>query len=116
MTTFTSPRCRSRSSPSRPPSTTSLHGARAPGSWSVRRIAAVLVVLLIAPGSAFAGKKEEAKALVTKATKAHKDGHFEEARVDLEAAYALDPKPELLYALGQVYAKLGKCSEASTYF
>lgn len=77
---------------------------------------ALLVVLLIAPASAFAGKKEEAKALVAKATKAHKAGRFEEARFDLEAAYALDPKPDLLYAIGQVYAKLGKCGEATTYF
>jgi len=82
----------------------------------VPRIAALLVVLLVAPASAFAGKKEEAKAHITKATKAHKDGRFEEARVELEAAYALDPDPDLLYAIGQVYAKLGKCNEATTYF
>jgi tetratricopeptide (TPR) repeat protein len=82
----------------------------------VPRIAALLVVLLVAPASAFAGKKEEAKAHITKATKAHKDGHFEEARVELEAAYALDPNPDLLYAIGQVYAKLGKCNDATTYF
>jgi hypothetical protein len=82
----------------------------------VARIAALFVVLLLAPGSAFAGKKEEAKAHITKATKAHKEGHFEEARVELEAAYALDPNPDLLYALGQVSAKLGKCGEATTYF
>lgn len=82
----------------------------------MRRLAALLVVLLIAPGSAFAGKKEEAKAHIAKATKAHKNGHFEEARVELEAAYALDPDPDLLYALGQVSAKLGKCNEATTYF
>jgi len=68
----------------------------------VPRIAALLVVLLVAPASAFAGKKEEAKAHITKATKAHKDGRFEEARVELEAAYALDPNPDLLYAIGQV--------------
>ena len=116
MTTSTSPRRRSRSFPLLSPSTTPLHGARASSSWSVPRIAALVVVLLIAPGSAFAGKKEEAKAHVTKATKAHKEGHFEEARVELEAAYALDPNPDLLYAIGQVYAKLGKCNEATTYF
>jgi len=73
-------------------------------------------VLAIAPATALADKKREAKAHVAKATKAHKNGHFEEARVELEAAYALDPKPDLLYAIGQVYAKLGECGEATTYF
>src|SRR5262249_54452657 len=36
--------------------------------------------------------------------------------VDLEAAYALDPNPDLLYALGQVDAKLGRCGDATTYY
>jgi tetratricopeptide (TPR) repeat protein len=76
----------------------------------------VLVGLAVAPAGALADKRDEAKAHVAKATKLHKDGHYEEARVELEAAYALDPKPDLLYAIGQVYAKLGKCSEATTYY
>jgi hypothetical protein len=76
----------------------------------------MLLVLAVAPATALADKKEEAKAHIAKATKAHKDGHFEAARVELEAAYALDPKPDLLYAIGQVDAKLGKCGEATTYF
>jgi tetratricopeptide (TPR) repeat protein len=76
----------------------------------------MLLVLAVAPATALADKKEDAKAHVAKATKAHKDGHFEAARVELEAAYALDPKPDLLYAIGQVDAKLGKCGEATTYF
>jgi len=74
------------------------------------------VVLLVAPATAFADQKEDAKAHVAKATKAHKEGRFEEARVELEAAYALDPRPDLLYAIGQVYAKLGKCDEATTFY
>jgi uncharacterized membrane protein YidH (DUF202 family) len=76
----------------------------------------VLVGLAVAPAGALADKKDEAKTHVAKATKLHKDGHYDEARVELEAAYALDPKPDLLYAIGQVYAKLGKCSEATTYY
>jgi len=76
----------------------------------------MLLVLAVAPATALADKKEDAKAHVAKATKAHKEGHFDVARVELEAAYALDPKPELLYGIGQVDAKLGKCGEATTYF
>ena len=106
MTTSTSPLRCSRSSPSRPPS-----------AWRpLQRFASLVIVLAIAPATALADKKREAKAHVAKATKAHKNGHFEEAHVELEAAYALDPKPDLLYAIGQVYAKLGECGEATTYF
>src|SRR5262245_15273374 len=76
----------------------------------------LLCVLLVAPASAFAGKSDQAKAHVAKATKAHKAGRYEEARAELEAAYALDPKPELLYALGQVQAKLGHCDQALDYY
>jgi tetratricopeptide (TPR) repeat protein len=53
---------------------------------------------------------------VARATQAHKAGRYDDARVELEAAYALTPKPELLYALGQVHAKLGRCGDATAYF
>lgn len=76
----------------------------------------MLLVLAVAPTTALADTKEEAKAHIAKATKAHKEGRFEAARIELDAAYALDPKPDLLYAIGQVEAKLGRCGEATTYF
>ncbi|HEU4727081.1 MAG TPA: hypothetical protein VFT22_04310 [Kofleriaceae bacterium] len=80
------------------------------------RLALVAIALASAPAAALAGNKEDAKAHVAKATRAHKDGQYETARVELEAAYALDPQPDLLYALGQVHAKLGDCGEAVTYY
>lgn len=78
-------------------------------------LAAVLSVVL-APAAARADPGDEAKAHVAKATQAHKDRRYDDARVELEAAYALTPKPELLYALGQVNAKLGRCAEAAAYY
>src|ERR1051325_11147589 len=72
--------------------------------------------LVLAPVIARADPGDDAKAHVARATQAHKDGRFDDARVELEAAYALTPKPELLYALGQVHAKLGRCGDAATYF
>jgi tetratricopeptide (TPR) repeat protein len=63
-----------------------------------------------------AKRKAEQTRRVEQATKARQDGRFEDARVELEGAYALDPQPDLLYALGQVYAKLGNCGEAITYY
>jgi len=74
------------------------------------------LALGLAPATAHADAAADAKAHVARATQAHKDGRFDDARVELEAAYALTPKPELLYALGQVHAKLGRCSDASAYF
>jgi tetratricopeptide (TPR) repeat protein len=70
----------------------------------------------LAPAIAHANPGDDAKAHVARATQAHKEGRFDDARVELEAAYALTPKPELLYALGQVHAKLGRCGDATAYF
>lgn len=70
----------------------------------------------LAPAIARATPGDDAKAHVARATQAHKEGRFDDARVELEAAYALTPKPELLYALGQVHAKLGRCGDATAYF
>lgn len=68
---------------------------RAPLLW-------LIVALVAAPAAARADSAEEARAHVARATRAHKEGRFDEARVELEAAYALAPRSELLYALGQV--------------
>ncbi|HEX3758198.1 MAG TPA: hypothetical protein VHW23_05810 [Kofleriaceae bacterium] len=72
--------------------------------------------LVVAPAIVRADPAADAKAHVARATQAHKDGRYDDARVELEAAYALTPRPELLYALGQVHAKLGRCSDAAAYF
>jgi tetratricopeptide (TPR) repeat protein len=74
------------------------------------------LALGIAPAIAHADAGADAKAHVAKATQAHKEGRFDDARIELEAAYALAPRPELLYALGQVHAKLGRCGDAAAYF
>lgn len=86
--------------------------------WRSRRRFAlpIALALALAPAGALAGNKEDARARVAKATRAHKDGRYDEARIELEAAYRLDPRPDLLYALGQIHAKLGNCREATAYF
>jgi len=74
---------------------------------------AALAIALAAPLSADAGPKQEAKAHIDRASKAHKAGDLDKALIELKAAYGLDPQPQLLYAMGQIYTKLGRCSEAS---
>ena len=57
--------------------------------------------VLFASADALAGSKEDARAHVAKATRAHKEARYEDARVELEAAYALDPKPPGRFGHGE---------------
>jgi tetratricopeptide (TPR) repeat protein len=74
---------------------------------------ACVALALAAPRAADAAPKQNAKVHIDRAAKAHKAGDLEKALTELQAAYAIDPQPQLLYALGQIYTKLGRCSEAS---
>lgn len=80
----------------------------------MRRSLASIVILAFAASPAVAGDK--VKALIEKASKAHGEGKFEKALEHLEAAYALDPQSELLYAIAQVYHKLENCPDALSYY
>lgn len=56
--------------------------------------------------------KGNAKAHIDKATKAHKEGKFDVALTELQAAYDIDPQPKLLFAIAQVQVKLDDCPAA----
>lgn len=56
--------------------------------------------------------KRAVKAHMNRATRAHEAGKFEVALTELEAAYALEPQPKLLFAIAQVQAKLDRCEGA----
>jgi tetratricopeptide (TPR) repeat protein len=71
-----------------------------------------LIVLVALASTALADSKTEAKQHMDAAAVAYKMGHFDETLVELEKAYALDPRPELHYSIGQVYVKLDRCSDA----
>jgi tetratricopeptide (TPR) repeat protein len=68
-----------------------------------------LVVLVALTSVAFA---DSAKQHMDAAAVAYKAGRFDETLVELEKAYALDPRPELNYSIGQVYVKLDRCTDA----
>jgi tetratricopeptide (TPR) repeat protein len=79
----------------------------------------VLVAALVAlPLTAIAGPKEkkEAQTHVANATQAHQQGKFDVALSELEAAFALDPQPDLLYAIAQVHTKLDNCPVAISFY
>lgn len=50
------------------------------------------------------------------ASAAHKEGRFRDALNELMLAYALDSRPELLYAIAQVHVKLGECAQAISFY
>lgn len=56
--------------------------------------------------------KRAVKAHMNRATRAHEAGKFEVALTELQAAYALEPQPRLLFAIAQVQAKLEQCEGA----
>lgn len=80
---------------------------------------ALSLIVLAAATPADAKPKNDAPSVqvhMDRAAKAHKAGNFQEALVELQAAYAIEPQPKLLYAIAQVYAKLDQCTEAIDYY
>lgn len=78
----------------------------------------VVAALVALPLVASAGPKEkqEAQKHIAKATEAHQQSKFDVALMELEAAFALDPQPDLLYAIGQVHVKLSNCPVAISFY
>ena len=80
---------------------------------------ATLMFVLAAANAADAKPKAKGKSVkvhMDNAAKAHKAGKFEVALTELQAAYAIDPQPKLLFAIAQVHAKLDNCEAAIDYY
>ena len=77
-----------------------------------------LIVIGVLAGSlpASADPKTEARVHVDKATELHKANKFAEALEELKTAYALDPQPQLLFAMGQLHVALGRCPDAIPFY
>ena len=82
------------------------------------RSTTVLVVAcaLAAAPRALADPKADAQAHIDAAAQAHKAGKYKQALEELATAYTLDPRPELLYAIGQLHVKLDQCDQAITFY
>jgi len=79
-------------------------------------LAPLFALVLVAPVVAHADPKADAQVHLGKAMEAHEKNDFQRAVEELQTAYALDPNPDLLYAIGQVYAKLERCNDAVLYY
>jgi tetratricopeptide (TPR) repeat protein len=73
-------------------------------------------LLVLVPRLAAADAKSEAKDRLDHAMKLYDDKQYNEALTELTTAYALDPRPELLYAIAQVQVALGNCPAATTFY
>ncbi len=81
-----------------------------------------LIVLLVVTATANAGPHDDgnavdsAKAHFARGKAAEKAGQFAQAADEFEAAYALDPRPEMLFNIGQAFLLAGAKAEALSYF
>ena len=80
------------------------------------RVILSCVVLATLTSSAIADSAQaKAKRHVTKADKLYSAGKYEDARKEYATAYSIDPQPKLLFMLGEINVKLGKCEAAITF-
>jgi hypothetical protein len=86
---------------------------------AARLLTVFVVVALAARGQAQpATPKERAQAKVhfDRGNQLYQQGRFADAIDELKSGYALDPRPDILYALGQAERKRGDCKAAIRYY
>lgn len=80
----------------------------------------LLVALVVAPRAAVAapahGIKPEARVHLERGLKLYDRQRYDEAIAELRAGLAIDPQPDLLYALGQAERRRGNCQRALEYY
>lgn len=88
-----------------------------PGMAHYRWLGGVLVgVLLLAPGLAWADRKDDARRYFRQAMASIDAGRPLEAIGLLERAYDAQPHPDVLYNIAQLYIEVGRPEEAIRYF
>lgn len=81
------------------------------------KLSLVMIMIVVSARLAHGeGVKAEAAVHVSRATELHNASKFREALDELKTAYALDPAPLLLYAMGQIHVSLGECEQAIAYY
>jgi hypothetical protein len=87
---------------------------------SARTIAVGLLAALALVGGAVPAHAQTAKATATehlvRGSKLYEQGHYDEAIAELKAGYAIDPRPDFFYALGQAERKRGNCKAAIGWY
>ncbi len=76
----------------------------------------VAAVLALATRAHADDRKPTAQGHIDRASALHKEGKLDDALAELTAAYAIEPRPQLLFAMGQIHVGLGQCAQAITYY
>jgi tetratricopeptide (TPR) repeat protein len=79
-------------------------------------VKAPALVMLIAMGATATAQPNVVEGRIAKARELVGRGEFAAARDELQAAFATEARPELLFALGQVELNLGNYPEAIAYY
>jgi tetratricopeptide (TPR) repeat protein len=85
----------------------------------MRAFCSCLVLILLVTGGAHADQrvmKPEARVRYERGLKLYRHHQYDEAIGELRAALAIDPQPDLLYALGQAERRRGHCDRAIEYY
>lgn len=80
-------------------------------AWTV--LAACAVARAEPPGRATVA---EGRRHFARGNTLYQQGRYDEAVTELQAGYAVDPKPDFLYAIGQAERKRGDCKAAIRYY
>ncbi|HEX6838336.1 MAG TPA: tetratricopeptide repeat protein, partial [Polyangia bacterium] len=84
------------------------------------RALAIVFALVIVGGVAraepTARAATEARRHLQRGNTLYQQGRYDEAVAELQAGYALDPRPDFLYAIGQAERKRGDCNAAIRYY
>lgn len=87
---------------------------------AVRITTVGLLAALALLGGAGTVHAQTAKATATehlvRGSKLYDQGHYDEAIAELKAGYAIDPRPDFFYALGQAERKRGNCKAAIGWY
>lgn len=87
---------------------------------ATRSLACIVVTLLALSAIAAAQPshvmKPEARAHLQRGLKLYEQAHYDDAIAELREGLAVDPQPDILYALGQAERKKGDCARAVEYY
>jgi len=75
-----------------------------------------ILLAVLASGSVAIANPNSAQDHIDRASMLHAAGSYAEALDELKTAYALDPRPALLYGIAQLHVKLGMCAEAIAFY
>src|SRR4051812_43482024 len=84
-----------------------------------RALAVVCIALALVAGATIAraeNPKAAAMEHLVRGSKLYDQGHYDEAIAELKAGYALEARPDFLYALGQAERKRGDCKAAVAWY